>query len=203
MHLRTTGRTTLLAATAITAGLALTACNPIASATAGSSPTPASSPSATKGGTSASASASSAASGSTSTGASGSHSDSGNSSSLYCTTAGTPSNAEEDAVRDAFIQQYWRTDPSSLPGIQVDPSTFQAGQCGSTVYVVTSFFATRDATQSEQLKLQDDGGVPKYFSNPAGGSWKYLGDQGFPPKQGCFSAIPAGLAKLWNNCEEN
>jgi hypothetical protein len=194
MHVRTTSKTILLAATAVTVGLALTACNPTGSRTGGSSPT--STPSSTAAQASPSAAQDTAAGGSGNTNA-----DSGNNSSSCTVPMRTALSEIYDDVRKTFIQKVLEKDPSTQPDIQPDTEAFLFGQCGNTYYVVTKFTAGDNPTTEEGTEIQDDGATAKYFSSQGNsGVWKLIGSQGFPPSRGCINAVPADLAKAWTNC---
>jgi len=112
--------------------------------------------------------------------------------------------AVTSAVKAAVTAVY-----GTIPGqphlvhIAPQPGGFYYGRCGSTEYAATAFMPTAGATEDEQVAMQDEGAVTKYFTRPAGGSWRYVTSDGFPAAPGGCSAItqiPAALARLWDDC---
>lgn len=82
------------------------------------------------------------------------------------------------------------------------PGVFFYGECGTTSYAATRFVPTAGATLNEQVALQDDGAMMKYFSESSGGVWSLVASQTFPGTQGCgaITQIPSALASLWGGC---
>jgi len=109
------------------------------------------------------------------------------------------------AVKAAVTSTYGQAGTGSgiqLVHIAPAPGVFFYGECGPTFYAATRFVATPGATTDEQVALQDDGAMMKYFSEPSGGAWSLVASQGFPGTQGCGSItqLPAALATLWAGC---
>ncbi|KUN69902.1 hypothetical protein AQJ46_19300 [Streptomyces canus] len=81
--------------------------------------------------------------------------------------------------------------------------TFYYGSCDGTFYAGTRFQLTPGSTEAEQVALQDDGAVMKYFIDRPGTGWTFLASDTFPASpQGCAAIpqIPSHLSTLWNNC---
>ncbi|KUN60582.1 hypothetical protein [Streptomyces griseorubiginosus] len=105
-----------------------------------------------------------------------------------------------------------KADVTAAYGTQAEPrlthitpvkGTFYYGSCDGTFYAGTRFQLTPGSTEAEQVALQDDGSVMKYFIDRPGTGWTYLASNPFPaPPEGCAAIpeIPAHLSALWNDC---
>ncbi|MFF7761054.1 hypothetical protein [Streptomyces griseorubiginosus] len=105
-----------------------------------------------------------------------------------------------------------KADVTAAYGTQAQPrlrhiapvkGTFYYGSCDGTFYAGTRFQLTPGSTEAEQVALQDDGSVMKYFIDRPGTSWTYLASAPFPASpEGCAALpeIPAHLSALWNDC---
>jgi hypothetical protein len=105
-------------------------------------------------------------------------------------------------VKAAVTSTYGQSGTGSgaqLIHIAPAPGVFFYGECGTTAYAATRFVPTAGATLNEQVALQDDGAMMKYFSEWSGGSWSLVASQAFPGTQGCgaITQIPSALASLW------
>jgi hypothetical protein len=127
------------------------------------------------------------------------------------TSAGSPSASASgscrslvvpQAVKDAVTRAYRRSQPG-LVHIAPVKGGFYYGTCDGVAYAGTMFMPTAGATLGEQVQLQDEGGVEKYFIKPPNGTWGYAATDGFPRSpRGCAAIpqIPASLAALWADC---
>lgn len=105
-------------------------------------------------------------------------------------------------VKEAVTAAYRRAQPGLTHFVPVK-GTFYYGECGGVFHAGTSFTPTADATEGEQVQLQDAGGAEKYFTKSGGGVWTFVASDGFPrDARGCAAIpeIPARLAELWDNC---
>ena len=126
------------------------------------------------------------------------------------TTANAP--ARTDACRSLPVPATVKADVTAAYGTQAQPrlrhiapvkGTFYYGSCDGTFYAGTRFQLTPGSTQAEQVALQDDGSVMKYFIDRPGTGWTYLASDPFPASpEGCAAIpeIPAHLSALWNDC---
>lgn len=126
------------------------------------------------------------------------------------TTAGAP--ARTDSCRSLPVPATVKADVSAAYGTQAQPrlthitpvkGTFYYGSCDGTFYAGTRFQLTPGSTEAEQVALQDDGSVMKYFIDRPGTGWTYLASDTFPASpKGCAAVpqIPSHLSTLWNDC---
>lgn len=126
------------------------------------------------------------------------------------TTAGSPpksggcrSLTVPAAVKSSVTTAYGSQAQPRLTHIAPVKGTFYYGSCDGTYYAGTRFQLTPGSTAAEQVALQDDGSVMKYFVDRPGTGWTYLASDGFPASpQGCAAVpqIPSALAAVWNDC---
>ncbi|MEU0412314.1 hypothetical protein ABZ307_31445 [Streptomyces griseorubiginosus] len=126
------------------------------------------------------------------------------------TTAGAPARA--DGCRSLPVSPTVKADVTTAYGDQAQPplrhitpvkGTFYYGSCGKTFYAATRFQLTPGSTEAEQVALQDDGSVMKYFIDRPGTAWTFLAGDTFPASpSGCAAVpeIPSHLSTLWNDC---
>lgn len=126
------------------------------------------------------------------------------------TTANAP--ARTDACRSLPVPATVKADVTAAYGTQAEPrvthiapvkGTFYYGSCDGAFYAGTRFQLTPGSTEAEQVALQDDGSVMKYFIDRPGTGWTYLASDPFPASpEGCAAIpeIPAHLSALWNDC---
>ncbi|TCR21317.1 hypothetical protein EV578_106460 [Streptomyces sp. BK205] len=126
------------------------------------------------------------------------------------TTANAP--ARTDACRSLPVSATVKADVTAAYGKQAEPrlthitpvkGTFYYGSCDGSFYAGTRFQLTPGSTEAEQVALQDDGSVMKYFIDRPGTGWTYLASDPFPASpKGCAAIpeIPAHLSALWNDC---
>lgn len=102
------------------------------------------------------------------------------------------------AVKSAVVRTYGAA--AKLPHAQPREGTFLYGRCGDTQYASAVFRPGAGSTDEEMINSQDEGSVRKYFTFVVGSGWKFAGSDAYPPKGGCATVIPAGLAQAWGNC---
>jgi hypothetical protein len=118
------------------------------------------------------------------------------------TTTSCRSLVASQSVKDAVTQAYRRAQPG-LVHIAPVKGTFYYGACDGVSYAGSRFTPTSGSTVGEQVALQDDGSVEKYFTKSPNGTWSYVATDGFPASsRGCAAIpqIPAPLAVLWADC---
>lgn len=197
---RSLSRAAALGMTAVAVAL-LTSCTPSTGTTHGSAPSPAQT---------ASSSPQTPTEPVGSAGANGSGGSGSSAASPGPTTAGAP--ARTDACRSLPVPATVKADVTAAYGEQAQPrlshitpvkGTFYYGSCDGTFYAGTRFQLTPGSTEAEQVALQDDGAVMKYFTARPATGWTYLASDPFPSSpKGCAAIpeIPPHLSALWNDC---